>query len=87
MIRLILLTDFTESYAHNLLKGIMTYSKENEPWVLCRMPLAFKQQYGIEGILNWAKRWKADAIIAQFDNVDNVDLLQTKWNCSIGTRL
>jgi Transcriptional regulators len=76
MIRLILLTDFTESYAHNLLKGIMTYSKENEPWVLCRMPLAFKQQYGIEGILNWAKRWKADAIIAQFDNVDNVDLFR-----------
>ncbi|MBP1594574.1 MAG: xylR 1, partial [Bacteroidetes bacterium] len=76
MIRLILLTDFTESYAHKLLKGIMDYSKKHEPWVLCRMPPAFRQQYGIEGILNWAKRWKADAIIAQFDNVDNVDLFR-----------
>lgn len=76
MIRLILLTDFTESYAHQLLKGIMDYSKKHEPWVLCRMPPAFKQQYGIEGILNWAKRWKADAIIAQFNSGDNVDLFR-----------
>jgi len=76
MIRLILLTDFTESYAHKLLKGIMDYSKKHEPWVLCRMPPAFRQQYGIEGILSWAKKWKADAIIAQFDSVDNVDLFR-----------
>jgi len=54
----------------------MDYSKKHEPWVLCRMPPAFRQQYGIEGILNWAKRWKADAIIAQFDSVDNVDLFK-----------
>lgn len=39
MIRLILLTDFTEAFAHNLLRGILEYSKEREPWVVCRMPL------------------------------------------------
>lgn len=38
MIRLILLTDFTEAFAHNLLRGILEYSKDREPWVVCRMP-------------------------------------------------
>lgn len=76
MIRLILLTDFTEAFAHNLLRGILEYSKGREPWVVCRMPPAYKQTYGIEGVLKWAKQWKADAIIAQFDDHDPVDLFR-----------
>lgn len=76
MIRLILLTDFTEAFAHYLLKGILAYSKHRTPWVVCRMPPSYKQYYGILGVLEWAKRWKADAIIAQFDNDDEVDLFK-----------
>ncbi len=76
MIRLILLTDFTEAFAHNLLRGILEYSKSREPWVVCRMPPSYKQTYGISGVLNWAKKWKADAIIAQFDDDDNVELFR-----------
>ncbi|WP_321479917.1 DNA-binding transcriptional regulator [uncultured Bacteroides sp.] len=74
MIRLILLTDFTEAFAQYLLKGILRYSKGREPWVVCRMPPSYKQRYGIEGVLNWAKKWEADAIIAQFDIDDEVNL-------------
>lgn len=35
MIRLILLTDFTETFSYNLLKGILAYSKSHDPWVVC----------------------------------------------------
>lgn len=76
MIRLILLTDFTESFSYNLLKGVLAYSKSHEPWVVCRMPPSYKLTYGIEGVLKWAKAWQADAIIGRFDNDDNVDLFQ-----------
>lgn len=74
MIRLILLTDFTEAFAHNLLRGILEYSKGREPWVVCRMPPSYKQTYGVLGVLQWAKKWKADAIIAQFNDDDRVEI-------------
>lgn len=74
MIRLILLTDFTEAFAHNLLKGILEWAKGREPWVVCRMPPSYKQRYGIKGVLEWAKKWEADAIIAQFNDDDDVEL-------------
>ncbi len=74
MIRLILLTDFTEAFAQYLLKGILKYSKGREPWVVCRMPPSYKQRFGIKGVLDWAKKWEANAIIAQFDATDKVDL-------------
>lgn len=76
MIRLILLTDFTEAYAHNLLRGILEYSKGREPWVVCRMPPSYKQANGIPGVLKWAKKWEANAIIGQFDNDDEVELFR-----------
>ena len=76
MIRLILLTDFTEAFAHNLLRGILEYSKGREPWVICRMPPYYKQYHGITGVLEWAKKWHADAIIAQFDEDDDVDIFR-----------
>lgn len=73
MVRLIISTDFTESFAHYLLKGILEYSKKHEPWVVCKMPPAYREQYGIDGMLDWAKRWGAHAIISQFDNDDEAD--------------
>lgn len=76
MIRLILLTDYTESFSYNLLKGILSYSRHGEPWVICRMPHTYKQTQGMEGVLRWAKAWQADAVIGRFDNDDNVGLLK-----------
>ena len=76
MPRIILLTDFSEEYAKNLLKGIVRYSKEHEPWVLCKMPFSYRVKHGVEGVLKWAKKWKADGIIAQFYNTDRVDLFR-----------
>lgn len=78
MARVILLTDFGEEYAKDLLKGIVEYSREHKPWTLCRMPLSYRDLYGIEGVLKWAIEWKADAIIGQFYNTDKVELFIEK---------
>jgi len=76
MARIILLTDFSEEYAKNLLKGIVKYSLEHSPWVLCKMPHSYRVKNGVEGVLNWAKEWGADGIIAQFYNTDNVKIFK-----------
>jgi len=74
MARVIILTDFSEEYAKLLLKGIVKYSKEHEPWVLCKMPHSYRDLHGIEGVVEWALKWKADAIIGQFYADDNISL-------------
>lgn len=74
MAKIIFLTDFTEEYAKFLLKGIVEYTKEHEPWELCKMPLSYRVEHGVEGVLEWALDWGADAIIAQFYPTDNVSI-------------
>lgn len=80
MIRLIFLTDFTETFPHALLQGVLRYAKERSKtaWVVCRMPPSYKEQHGIEGVLQWAVTWKADAIIGRFEASDNVNLLRQR---------
>ena len=67
MARVILLTDFSEEYAKRLLKGIVQFSKENEneSWVLCKMPFSYRVEHEVEGVLKWAKEWKADGKIGR----------------------
>ncbi|MCH4213401.1 MAG: DNA-binding transcriptional regulator [Prevotella sp.] len=76
MIRLIMLTDFTEAFSHRLLYGILQYSKERQKqrWVVCRMPPSFKEKHGIKGVLEWAKNWNADAIVGKFEPNDDLSL-------------
>ena len=77
MIKIILLTDFGEEYGISLLKGITRYSQEFGPFAFCRMPTYYRETRGMEGILKWAREWKADGILGQFYNDSNLDLL---WN-------
>lgn len=71
MVRLLVMTDFTESYGYQVLKGILDYAGRN--WLIHRMPPAFKQRYGFDAVLKWALDWKADAIIGRFDADDPVE--------------
>ncbi len=67
MIRVLLLIDYSSEFSRGLLKGIINYSKEYGYWIFYRLPSYYKSLYGKEGIARWAKEWKADAIIAQWD--------------------
>lgn len=40
------------------------------------MPPEYKRTNGIRGVVEWAKRWQADAIIGQFEPSDEVSLFQ-----------
>lgn len=76
MVRLLFITDFTESFAYALLRGIIRYSSQTEQWVVCRMPPAYKKRLGMKGVVKWAKNWGADVVIGQFEEYDKVTLFQ-----------
>ena len=76
MCKIILLSDFAEEYGKNLLRGIARYSKDHGPWTFCRMPGYYRDTIGIDGIVAWAKEWKADGIIGQFYNHEEVARLK-----------
>ena len=70
MIKILLLTDFSSGYSRSLLENVVRYAREVGPWAFYRMPLYFRELYGDEGVVEWAKKWEADAIIAQFSDID-----------------
>lgn len=76
MVRLLFITDFTESFAYALLRGIIRYSNTTEQWVVCRMPPAYKREHGIKGVVRFAKKWGADVVIGQFEKDDKVELFR-----------
>ena len=79
MYKIILLIDFTEDYGKSLLKGITRYSKENGPWLFCRMPLHYREDLSMNTLITFAKEWKADGIIAQlYNNADIQKVVETK---------
>ena len=70
MIKILLLTDFSSGHSRSLLENVVRYAREVGPWAFYRMPLYFRELYGDEGVVEWAKKWGADAIIAQFSDID-----------------
>ncbi len=74
--RLLFITDYTEQCAYRLLQGVLHYADETEQWVVCKMPLAYKQKLGIKGVLDYACRWRADVIVGQFEPEDDVRVLR-----------
>lgn len=73
MIKIILLSDFSEEYNKNLLRGITRYSKDHGPWTFCKMPTYYRETLGMNGILKWAQEWDANGIIGQFYNGEEVE--------------
>lgn len=68
MIKILLLIDYSSEFSRRLMRGLIKYSKDNEPFIFYRLPSYYKTLYGKDGIVEWAKEWKADAIIALWDH-------------------
>ncbi len=75
MIRLLIISDFTESFSHKLLAGVVDYSRRKEQWIVRRMPPSYKAQIGIQGLLRLSKEWDIDAILGQFEPTDDLSTL------------
>ncbi|MPM35725.1 Xylose operon regulatory protein [bioreactor metagenome] len=76
MKKVLLLIDYSSEFSRRLLKGLIQYSKEHGPWIFYRLPSYYKTLYGKEGIVEWAKEWKADAIVARWDH-EGTNLLKS----------
>lgn len=76
MIRLLFITDYSDSYANRLLKGITDYSKDKGQWSISRMPTYYKQSIGIEGILEVSREWEIDVVIGTFEDGDDIGMLR-----------
>ena len=74
MIRVLIISDFTESFSHKLLAGLVDYSRAKEQWIVRRMPPEYKAQIGIPGVIRVAKEWDVDAVIGQFEPTDDIGL-------------
>ena len=74
MISVLIISDFTESFSHKLLAGLVDYSRRKEQWLVRRMPPSYKAKIGIPGVIRVAKEWEVDAVIAQFEPTDEVGL-------------
>ena len=72
MIRLIIMTDFTESFGYDLLRGILEYSRDTSPWAVKRMPPSYKSAHGMQAVIGCARQWEADAIIGRFETGDDI---------------
>lgn len=70
MIKILVLTDFSSGYSRRLLEGMIRYSKEVGPWSFLRIPSHYQATEGDRSITEYAKKWKADAIVAQLRDLD-----------------
>lgn len=76
MIKILVLTDFSSGYSRRLLEGIIRYSREVGTWSFLRMPVYYQMMHGENAVVSFAKKWKADAIIAQLRDI-NLEELNT----------
>ena len=73
MARIIMMTDFSESYPRRLLIGVAKYAHDiGEAWTLCRLTTTVRDKYGISALADYAKRFQADVIIGQFYPTDDL---------------
>jgi len=70
MIKILVLVDYSTEFSRRFLKGLIQYSKNNGSWIIYRLPDYYKTMYGEDGVVKWSKEWKADGIIAQWENED-----------------
>ena len=70
VVKVILLLDVSGEFDRKLLRGIVRYSQEHGPWQFYRMPSWFRwDANGEKHILEWARKWKADAIVGRWNSL------------------
>ena len=76
MIKVILLIDCASEFDRRLLRGVVRYSKENGNWLFYRIPpgAGFRDPDGGRAVVEWARKWKADAIIGRWLDSDTAEL-------------
>lgn len=80
IIKVILLIDCADEHDRKLLRGMMRYSNEHGPWLFYRLLPDYRIANGCEEqAIQFAKEWKADAIIGRWNDsklhlLENLDI-------------
>lgn len=59
MIKVLVIIDDSSEFSRRLLRGLIKYSNDNESWIFFQLPSYYKSLNGTNGIVDWAKEWKA----------------------------
>ena len=71
---LLFITNFTEQFPYRLLRGILDYSRETEPWTVYKMPPIYRKEHGVPGVVQWAHDHDIDVVMGQFEPWEDVSL-------------
>ena len=73
-----LLIDCAGEFDRRLMRGMFRYSKENGGWLFYRIPPAMNDSRpeGASLIADWARKWKADAIVGRWNFSDTSEETQ-----------
>lgn len=74
-VNVMLIIDFSEEYGRALLKGIARYSQLHGPWTFCRIPIYQRKPGEMKELIDWAREWGAQGIIAQIQSETEADIL------------
>lgn len=67
MKKILLIIDYSIESDRELLRGLVRYSKEHEHWIFHKMSSHLEDiPDGWQYVIDWAKQWKADAIIGHW---------------------
>lgn len=75
MIKALILIDYSTEFSRRFLNGLIQWTHEVGGWSFYRLPPYYESIYGEEEVLEWAKKWKANVIIAQW-NYMGIELLK-----------
>ena len=67
MIKLLYITDFTERYPHEFIRGILDYSRQTERFIIYKMPVTLFKSVGTRKVAFWARQRKIHVVIGRFD--------------------
>lgn len=81
MVKILLLIDYSSEFDRKLLRGLINYAKEKGDWIFYRLPSYYVMQYGSKGVMEWAKKWGASAIVGKC--IDQTVDLQNELNIPV----
>lgn len=78
MIRVLVLIDYSTEFSRRFLDGLIQYAQDAGEWSFYRLPIYYKSMYGEEGVIEWAQKWNASVIIAQWNymSLESLNKLQ-----------
>lgn len=69
MVKVLVLIDYSTEFSRRLFRGLIQYAQKADQWSFYRISSYYRSIYGEEGIIERAKTWGADFIIAQWDYI------------------